>query len=60
MDGFVARQNIEHYREMLKITTNPAQRRLIENLLLEEEAKLKKYEEDRSHERQQPPTRRQG
>ncbi len=60
MDGFVARQNIEHYGEMLKITTDPAERRLIEKLLLEEEAKLKKYEEDQSHERQQPRTLRQG
>ena len=30
MDGFVARQNIEHCREMLKTTTDPAQRRVIE------------------------------
>ena len=60
MDGFVSRQNIEHYREMLKITTDPAQRRLIENLLLEEEAKLKKYEEDHNREHSQPPTRREG
>ena len=60
MDGFVARQNIEHYREMLKITTDPAQRRLIENLLLEEETKLKKYEENHNPEHSQPPTRREG
>ena len=48
MDGFIARQNIEHYREMLKITTDPARRRLIEKLLLEQEAKLKKHEKDHS------------
>ncbi len=60
MDGFVSRQNIEHYREMLKITTDATQRRLIEKLLLEQEAKLKKYEEDTNYERQQLPTRRQG
>lgn len=60
MDGFIARQNIEHYREMLKITIDPVERRLLEKLLSEEEAKLKKYEEDHNHERQQPPTRRQG
>jgi hypothetical protein len=42
MDGFVARQTIEHYREMLKITTDLMRRRLIEKLLLEQEAKLKK------------------
>jgi hypothetical protein len=46
MDGFVARQNIEHYRELLKITTDPARRLQIEKLLLNEEAKLKKYDED--------------
>jgi hypothetical protein len=43
---FVIRQNIEHYKAMLKIITDLAQRRVIENLLLDEEAKLKKYEED--------------
>jgi hypothetical protein len=47
MKRFVMRQNIEHYREMLKIVTNPVQRHMIEKLLLEEEAKLKKAEEDR-------------
>lgn len=38
MERFVRRQNIEHYREMLKIVTDPVQRRMIEKLLLEEEA----------------------
>ena len=42
MERFVIRENIEHYRELLKITTDPAQRLKIEKLLLEEEAKLKK------------------
>jgi hypothetical protein len=60
MDGFVARQNIAHYRELLKMTTDPAGRQRIEELLLAEEAKLNKYEEDHNHERQQPPTRREG
>ena len=46
MERFVIRQNIEHYRAMLKITTDPVQRRQIEKLLLEEEAKLKKSDED--------------
>jgi hypothetical protein len=46
VERFVMRQNIEHYRAMLKITTDSAQRRQIEKLLLEEEAKLKKSEED--------------
>ena len=46
MKGFVARQNIEHYRELLKITTDPAERRMIEKLLVDEEAKLKKYDDE--------------
>jgi hypothetical protein len=37
--------NIEHYRAMLKGTTYPVRRRMNEKLLLEEEAKLKKYED---------------
>ena len=45
MERFVIRQNIEHYRTTLKITTDPAERRRVENLLREEEAKLKKYDE---------------
>ena len=47
MKRFVIRQNIEHFREMLKITTDPAKRCVIEKLLLEEEAKLRKLDEDR-------------
>ena len=43
---FVIRQNIEHYRAMLIVTTDPAQRVQIEGLLNEEEAKLKKYDDD--------------
>ena len=46
MERFVIRQNIEHYREMLKTTTDPARRAAIEKLLREEEPKLKKYDED--------------
>ena len=46
MEGYVARQNIDHYRAMLKSITDPEQRRIIENLLREEEAKLEKYNED--------------
>ena len=46
MEGYVARQNIDHYRAMLKSTNDPEKRLLIEKLLLEEEAKLKKYNED--------------
>jgi hypothetical protein len=44
------RQNTEHFRAMLKITSDPAQRRVIEKLLLDEEAKLKKHEEDHKKE----------
>jgi hypothetical protein len=46
MKRFVIRQNIEHYRAMLTVTTDPARRLQIEKLLDEEEAKLKKYDED--------------
>ena len=46
MERFVGRQNIEHFGEMLKITTDPGQRRVLEKLLLEAQAKLNKDEED--------------
>ena len=46
MEGFVIRQNIEHYRAMLKITIDLERRGAIEKLLREEEAKFKKYDED--------------
>ncbi len=46
MERFVIRQNIEHYRAMLKIVTDLERRSVIERLVLEEEAKLKKYDED--------------
>jgi hypothetical protein len=46
MKRFVIRQNIEHYRAMLIVTTDPAQRVQIEGLLREEEAKLQKYDDD--------------
>jgi hypothetical protein len=46
MKRFVIRQNIEHYRAMLIVTTDPAPRVQIEGLLHEEEAKLKKYDDD--------------
>jgi hypothetical protein len=48
MKRFVIRQNIEHYRVMLTVTTDPAQRPQIEKLLHEEEAKLKKYDDDKN------------
>jgi hypothetical protein len=46
VERFVIRQNIEHYRELLEITRDPKERRRIEKLLLEEEARLKKYDDD--------------
>ena len=47
MKRFVILQNIEHFREMLKIVTDPAKRCVIEKLLVEEEEKLRKVDEDR-------------
>ena len=46
MERFVGQQDIEHFRAMLKITTDPSQQKVLEKLLLEAEAKLKKAEED--------------
>ncbi len=46
MRRFVIRQNIEHYRAMLIVTTDPAQRVQLEGLRDEEEAKRKKYDDD--------------
>jgi hypothetical protein len=52
MKRFVIRQNIEHYRQLVDVTAAPSERRSIEQLLREEEAKLKKYDED--HKRASP------
>lgn len=49
MERFVRRQNIEHYRALLKGITDPAQRRVIEKLLAEEEAALKKLEDEQKN-----------
>jgi hypothetical protein len=46
MERFVHRQNIEHFQEMLKALTDPAQRETIRKLLAEEEAALRKAEEE--------------
>jgi len=46
MERFVHRQNIEHFREMLKTITEPKQRERIERLLAEEEAALRIAEEE--------------
>ena len=40
MQRFVARQNIEHYRLLLKHETDPAKRDVLSKLLAEEEAKF--------------------
>ena len=50
MKRFVIRQNIEQYRALLDSTTDPSQRRSIEQLLHGEEAKLKKYDHDNKKE----------
>jgi hypothetical protein len=46
MKRFVLRKNIEHYWAMFTVTPDPAQRLQIEKLLHEEEAKLKKCDDD--------------
>ena len=46
MKRFVIRQNIEHYWALLDVTAAPSEQRSIGRLLREEEAKLKKYDED--------------
>jgi hypothetical protein len=46
LERFVIQENIEHYRAMLKICTDLERRAVIEKMLLEEEAKLKKYDLD--------------
>jgi hypothetical protein len=55
-ERFVIWQNIEHYRGLWDITTDLERRGLIERLLLEEEAKLKKCDED--HKKNPPPLAR--
>jgi hypothetical protein len=46
MERFVHRQNIEHYREMLKTVTDPVQRAKIKKLLAEEEVAFCKAKEE--------------
>ena len=57
MKRFVMRQNIAHYRALLNVTTDPSQRRSIEQLLHEGEAKLKKYDDDNKKNRPAPARR---
>jgi hypothetical protein len=45
MDRFVAKHNIEHYREALAKETDEAKRRTLARLLAEEEAKLAALED---------------
>lgn len=40
MDEFIARLNVEHYREVLASERDPERRRLVSRLLAEEESKL--------------------
>jgi predicted phosphatase len=40
MDKTVADLNIEHYRRLLVVETDPVKRQMIERLLAEEETKL--------------------
>ena len=54
MKRFVIRQNIEHYRALVDVTAAPSERRSIEQLLHDEEAKLKKYDEDNKKESSGP------
>jgi hypothetical protein len=52
MDRFVARLNIDHYRELLAKETDEAQRQRLVRLIAEEEAKLKAAEtraQDKRH-----------
>ena len=44
MDRFVARLNIEHYRQLLARETDDGQRQKLLRLIAEEEAKLKEAE----------------
>ena len=50
MERFVIKQNIEHYRALLDITTDLERRGVFEKLLREEEAKLEKYDDDNKQE----------
>jgi hypothetical protein len=49
MKRFVIRQNIEHFRALLDANADPSRRRSLEQLL-QEEAKLKKYDADNKKE----------
>jgi hypothetical protein len=42
MDRFIRRENVKHYRELLKTARTEAERQKIQNLLDEEEQKQKR------------------
>jgi len=42
MERFVARRNVEHYRELLKRTSDPAERRRLQAMLAEARAELER------------------
>jgi hypothetical protein len=46
MKRFVHRQNVAHFREMLKAITDSKEREKLKELLAEEEAALEKAEEE--------------
>ena len=54
MDKFIAQLNIDHYRKVLACERDPERRRLVGQLLAEEEAKLAAIEH-RSEERKSDP-----
>jgi hypothetical protein len=41
MDTFIARENIKRFKQQLDVCTDETQRRTLEQLLADEEAKLK-------------------
>jgi len=49
MDRFIARQNIEHYRQLLETITDEHERQKLLQMISEEEAKLKDAEEKHRH-----------
>ena len=51
MDRFVARQNVEHFRDMLNKEQDKLRRERLTQLLLEEEAKLAEAEADHEPDR---------
>ena len=53
MDKFVAKANIEHFRQKLAIETDEAKRQLLARLLAEEEEKLATLNQTSSNKRAQ-------